>query len=183
MLEKPISFLRKLVTFRKCIKQTGPTDRKHKCFLQNTNVFCQSKHICVLNQNTFVFCHTPDNCYHSCTYCHANNIKYYTKDDLHPHWPPPLPLSAPCWRHCHRCYGCCVVATIAAIAIAAATTTAAAVFAPTSTVSAAIATAFWLIYVCPCAACASATVAFTRACRWWLLMPLPLSSRPQTAAP
>ena len=37
---------------------------KQKCVLQNTNAFCQSKHICVLNQNTFVFCHTPDNCYH-----------------------------------------------------------------------------------------------------------------------
>ncbi len=62
MLELPISFLRKLLSFLKCIQQTGPTDWKHNCVLQNTNVCCQSKHICVLNQNTVVFCHMHDNC-------------------------------------------------------------------------------------------------------------------------
>ena len=55
---------------------------KQKCFLQNTNVLCQSKHICVLNQNTFVFCHTPENCCHG-TYWYANISKYYER------WPPP----------------------------------------------------------------------------------------------
>jgi hypothetical protein len=40
-----------------------------------------------------------------------------------------------------------------------------------------------LIVVCPCAASASATVACPHACRCWLPAPLPLLSRPQTAAP
>jgi hypothetical protein len=40
-----------------------------------------------------------------------------------------------------------------------------------------------LIVVCPCAASASATVACPRRCRRWLSTPLPLSTRPQTAAP
>ena len=106
-----------------------------------------------------------------------------TKDDLRPHQPPPLPLSAPCWRRHHRCHGCCLVATIATVTIAAATATAAAISAITSTISAAIATAFWLIVVCPCAASASATVACPHACRCWLPAPLPLLSWPQTAAP
>ena len=83
-------------------------------------MFCQSKHICILNQNTFVFCHTPDSCYHKCMYCHAKLqiIVSTTKDDLRPHWPPPLPLSVPCWHHCNRCHGCHIVAAIAAVAIA-----------------------------------------------------------------
>jgi hypothetical protein len=153
------------------------------CFAKHKYVFCQSKHICVLNQNTFMFCHTPDNCYHICIYCSANNSKYPMKDDLHPHQPPPLPILAPCWRRSHRCHGYRIVAAIAAVAIVAATATAAAVSAATSTNSAAIATAFWLIVVCPCAASASATVACPRVCRCWLPMPLLLSSRPQTAAP
>jgi len=42
---------------------------------------------------------------------------------------------------------------------------------------------FWLIFVCPCAASASATIACPRACRCWLPTPLPLLSRPLTAAP
>ena len=57
--------------------------------------------------------------------------------------PPPLPLSAPCWRRRHRCHGCRVVATIATVAIVAAAATAATISAATSTVSAAIVTAFW----------------------------------------
>jgi hypothetical protein len=61
---------------------------KQKCVLQNTNVFCQTKHIFVLNQNTYVFCHTPDNCYHICTYCHAIISKYYER------WPPPTSAAA-----------------------------------------------------------------------------------------
>ena len=54
------------------------------------------------------------------------------KDELRPHRPPPLPLSAPCWRRRHRCHGCHVVAAIAiaAVSIAAATATAAAVSTP-----------------------------------------------------
>ena len=106
-----------------------------------------------------------------------------TKDDLRPHRPPPLPLSAPSWRRRHCCHGCHVVAAIAAIAIAAATATAAAIFAATSTVSADIATTFWLIVVRPCAASASTTIACPRRCRCWLLMPLPLLPQPQTTAP
>ena len=106
-----------------------------------------------------------------------------TKDDLHPHWPPPLPLSVSCWHRRHCCHGCHIVAAIAAIAIAAATATAATISAVISTISAAIATAFWLIIVCLCAASASATIAWPCTCRCWLPMPLPLSSRPQTAAP
>ena len=70
-----------------------------------------------------------------------------------------MPLSAPCWRRRHRCHGCRVVTAIATVAIAAATATAVAVSAATITNSAAIATAFWLIVVCPYAASASATVA------------------------
>ena len=67
-------------------------------------------------------------------------------------------------RHCHcHCY--------------------AAISAVTSTISAAIATAFWLIVVYPCAASASATVAFPHVCRIWLPMPMPLLPRPQTTAP
>ena len=89
--------------------------------------------------------------------------------------PPPLPLSAPCWRRRHRCHGCRVVATIATVAIAAATVTAAAISAATSTVSTAIATTFWLIVVCPCAASALATAACPCRCRHWLPTPLPLS--------
>jgi len=116
---------------------------KQKCVLQNTNVFCQSKHICVLNQNTFVFCHTPDNCYHICTYC-QQIIVSTMKDYLPPHQSPPLTLSAPRWRHCHRCHGCRTVAHIATITIAAATATAATVSPATSTVSASFATTFWL---------------------------------------
>ena len=138
----------------------------------------------LFTQNTFVFWHTPNNCYRICTIrtlLLSNNSK--TKDDLRPHWPPPLPLSAPCWRRRHRCHGCRVVATIATVAIAAATATAAAISAATSTVSAAIATAFWLIVVCPFAASALATVACPCRCRHWLSTPLPLSPLPQTAAP
>jgi len=105
------------------------------------------------------------------------------KDDLCPHRPPPLPLSALCWCDRHRCHGCRVVIAIAAVAIAAATATAATISAVTSTVSAATATAFWLIVVYPYAASALATNACPRACRYWLPTPLPLSSRPRTAAP
>ena len=185
MLEKPISFWENIVSFRKCIQQTGPTDWKHKCVLQNTNLFCQSKQKSVLNQNTFVFCYTPGNCYCICTYCYANNSKYYER------WTPPtsaapsatvsamlappspLPWLPRCRRYCHcrrlhcrcHCHSChCLHAA-------------------TSTVSAAIATACWLIIVCPCAASASATVACPCACRSWLPTPLPLSSQPQTAVP
>ena len=106
------------------------------------------------------------------------------KDDLHPHWPLPLPLLVPCWRPRHHgCHGCRVVAAIAAVAIAAPTAMAAAVSAATSTDSAAIANAFWLIVACPFAASASATIACPHACRCWLPTPLPMSSPPQTAAP
>ena len=62
--------------------------------IENTNVFCKTKmcfakhiHICVLNQNTFVICHTPENCCHG-TYFYANISKYYERY-LHPHRPPP----------------------------------------------------------------------------------------------
>ena len=65
----------------------------------------------------------------------------------------------------HRCHGCHVVAAISAVAIADATATDPNISAVTSTVSAAIATAFWLIVVCPCAASALATVACPHACR------------------
>jgi hypothetical protein len=54
----------------------------------------------------------------------------------------------------HHCHGCRVVATIATAATATATAMAAAVSAAISTVFAGIATAFWLIVVCPCAASA-----------------------------
>jgi hypothetical protein len=116
------------------------------------------------------------------TYCYAQII-VSTKDDLHPHRPPPLPLSAPCWRRRHRCHGRRIVAAIAAVTISAATAMAAAVSAATRTNSAAIAIAFWLIDVCPFAASASATVACARTCRCCLPTPLALSSHPQTAAP
>ena len=112
-------------TFKRCYKVSHP-GLHHTC-----------------NQNTFVFYHTPDNCYHICTYC-QQIIVSTMKDDLPPHRPPPLPLSAPHWRHHHRCHGCRAVALIATITVAAATATAAAVSPATSSVSAAFATAFWL---------------------------------------
>ncbi len=79
MLEKPISFLRKLVSFQKCIRKTGPTDWKYfwKCF-GNSNTFesvlpklntFEIYLLALFTQNTFVFCHTPNNCYHICTMC------------------------------------------------------------------------------------------------------------------
>jgi len=88
--------------------------------------------------------------------------------------PSPLPWLPRCRRHCH---GCRVVATIAiaTVTIATATAMAAAISAATSTISAAI--------FCPHAASAFATVACPRRCRCWLSTPLPLSPRPQTAAP
>ena len=46
MLEKSISFLQKLVSFRKCIQQTGPTYWKHLSVLQNTKVFCHKTLVC-----------------------------------------------------------------------------------------------------------------------------------------
>ena len=130
-----------------------------------------------------MFCHTPNNCYHICMYPTVMQIIVSTKDNLRPHRPPYLLLSAPCWRHRHLCHGCHVDTAIAAIAIAAASAMAAAISVVTRTVSAAIASTVWLIVVCPCAASDLATVACPRACRCWLPTPLPLSSRPQTAAP
>ena len=50
-------------------------------------------------------------------------------------------------------------------------------------ISAAIATTFWLIVVCPCTASTLATVACTRRCHCWLRTPLPPATRPQTAVP
>ena len=67
----------------------------------------------VLPQNTIVFCHLPNNCYHICTYPTVMQIILSTKDDLRPHQPPPVPLSAPCWHRHHRCHGCRVVPAIA----------------------------------------------------------------------
>jgi hypothetical protein len=154
-----------------------------KCFGKTLSVLAE--HLSVL-QNTLVFCHTPNNCYHICTYCYANNRKYSMKDDLHPQRPPPLPLSAlSSPLPCHGCrIAADIAADIAAVAVAAATATAAAVSAAT-TVSAVIAAAFWLIVVCPRAASATATVACPRPrrCRCWLRTPLPLVPQPQTAAP
>ena len=127
-----------------------------------------AEHLSVL-QNTLVFCHMPNNCYHICTYCYANNRKYSRKDDLRPHRQPPLPLSAlSSPLPCHGCrIAADIAADIAAVAAAAATATAAAVSTAT-TVSAVIAAAFWLIVVCPHAASATATVACPRCCRCWL---------------
>jgi len=76
-----------------------------------------------------------------------------------------------------------IVTAIAAGAIAAATATAVAVSADTSKDFAAIATAFWLIVVCPFTATALTSVACSRACRCWLLTPLTLLLQPQTTAP
>ncbi len=54
MLEKPISFLRKLVSFWKCIQQTGPTDWKQKkVFWQSNKVFCKTLY-CFANTLTIV---------------------------------------------------------------------------------------------------------------------------------
>jgi hypothetical protein len=103
-------------------------------------------------QNTFVFWHTPNNCHASVPYvpyCYANNSK--TKFDLHPHRPSaapsatagamlappsPLPWLPRCRHHCHlrhcrcHCHGCRHLRRH-------------------QHCSAAIATAFWLIVVCP----------------------------------
>jgi hypothetical protein len=159
-VEKPISFLRKVRSFRK-----GTNKQAH--------------------ENTKVFCHTPVNCYHICTYCSANIIVRKMMLTSAPHRPPPLSLSAPCWRRRHRYHGRRVAATIAAVVIAAAAATATAATISAATVSsAAIATAFWLNAVCPRAASpASATVACPCRCGCWLTPPSPLSPRPQTAAP
>ncbi len=104
-----------------------------------------------------------------------------------PHWPPSLPLSAPpsllpwlphcpchcsrhhCLSHCQGCSGLCrhhhhfhwyCNHFLAGIA-----------------------TTYWLIVVCPCAASVSAPIACPRHCRCWLSTQLSLSTRPQTAAP
>ena len=73
-------------------------------------------------QNTCVFCHTPNNCYHICTYPTVMQIIVSTTDDLRPHQPPPLPLPAVstmlvlpsplpwllhCRHHCRRCHRRC----------------------------------------------------------------------------
>jgi len=92
-------------------------------------------------------------------YCYAQNI-VSTKDMTSAHIGHPL-------CHCLRHVGAAVTAAMAAA----------------STVSAAIATAFWLIVVCPCAASALATVACPHRCCHWLSTPLPLLPQPQTPAP
>ena len=74
--------------------------------------------------------HTPHNCY---AYLRTimQIIVSTMKNDLRPHRPPPLPLSAPGWRRRHHdCHGCRFVAAIVIVAIAAATAMAAAVSAP-----------------------------------------------------
>ena len=109
-----------------------------------------------------MFCQTPDNCYHICTYCYA-----IVRKIISAHIGRPL---SHCWRCHHHFHGCCiatdVAATIVAVTIAAAavTATAAAVSAATTTVSAGIVTTFWLIIVCPCAASAFATVSCPHCC-------------------
>ena len=64
--------LRKLVSFQKCFQQNSPNRlktlsvfSKHFLFRQNTFQKCFES---ILLQNTFVFCHTPTNCYHICPY-------------------------------------------------------------------------------------------------------------------
>jgi hypothetical protein len=91
-----------------------------------------------------------------------------------------------CWRH----VGAAVTATMAAALSppfqrrhCRCNATAAVISTATSTVSAAIATAFWLIDVCPRAASATATVACPHRCRCWLRTPLPLAPWPHTTAP
>jgi hypothetical protein len=92
----------------------------------------------------------PVNCYHICSYCYANNS---TKDDIHPTSAAPSvtvdPMLAPssplqwlprCRRHRRHCHCCCHL--------------------PLPWLCRrlrrhhfrAIATTFWLIVVCPCAA-------------------------------
>ena len=105
-----------------------------------------------------------NNCFTSVPYvpyCYAQII-VSTKDDLCPHRPPPLPLSAPCWCRRHHCPP-----------------------PPPGPIRLLFLPLFgWLlIVVCPFTASASATVACARTCRCWLLMPLRLSLRPLTAAP
>jgi hypothetical protein len=126
---------RSLLIFEKIsvLSKVYSTNRPHRLKTQ----MCFAKHNCVLPIKTqkcfeskhFVFCHTPDNCFASIRTV-MQIIVSNTKDDLRPHRPPPLPLSAPCWRRRHHCHGCRVVAAIAAVAIATATATAAAVSAP-----------------------------------------------------
>ena len=60
-----------------------------------------------MRQNTFVFCHSPNNCYHICKYPTVMQIIVSTKDDLHPHWPPLC--------HCRRHVGAAVTIAIAAV--------------------------------------------------------------------
>ena len=78
-------------------------------------------------QNTFVFCHTPNKCYHICKYPTVMQIIVSTNNDLRPKStapsaivgamlvpPSPLPWLPCCRRHCRRrqchchchCYGC-----------------------------------------------------------------------------
>ena len=166
-----------------CHKQAQQIENTFESVLAIQNTFLIFFLLGLFMQNTFVFCHMPNNCFTSVPYipyCYANIIIVSNLyDDLHPHHPPPqpLPLLGPCWHRHHRCHCWCIVttiATIATVAIAAPTATAAAISAATSTISAAIATAFWLIVVCPCAASALATVACPHRCHRWLLTPLPL---------
>ena len=52
-----------------------------------------------------------------------------------------------------------------------------------TTVYSVIDATFWLMFVCPHAASATATIACPRCCCCWLLTQLALLLRPQTAAP
>ena len=69
-------------------------------------MFCQSKHICVLNQNTFVFCHMPDNCFH--ILCTVMQIKVSSIGKMtSAHIGRPL-------CHCQRHVGAVVITAMAA---------------------------------------------------------------------
>ena len=177
MLEKPISCLRKLVSFQivfnkqaQQIENTKVFCKTLKCFARNT-VLPQTL-LCLAIRLTIVI-----------TYLHT--VMQIVRKMISAHISRPL---CHCWRCRHRCHGCLIAAAIAAdiaavtIAAATATATAAAVSTAT-TMSTVIAAAFWLIVVCPCAASATATIACPRPCCCWLPTQLSLWPRRQTAAP
>ena len=97
-------FWEKLVSFRKCkVQQTGPTDWKHRCVLQNKNVYCKTQ-MYFAKQNTFLFWIKILMCFAIRLAIVITSVRTVMqllvstmKDDLRPHQQPPyLPLSAPC---------------------------------------------------------------------------------------
>ena len=147
--------------------------------IENTKVFCKTLK-CFAKQNTKVFCHKALYCFAIRLTIVITSVRTLmqisnAKDDLHPHRPPPLPLSVPYWHRRHRWHGCRVVATIATVAIAAATATAATVSAATSNMS-----ACFLVDCLPSRCFCYRRRCLPRRCRCWLPTQLSLLPRPQT---